>query len=110
MSTGNGHTRFQNMLASGQPHTKVMPDMKYEEVEIPQEDGTVLKGIRPEPCFAVRGFTYEETLQPEKEEDGDPTYKLDWLEHDLGQQPTLVEAHKVAAEWRESLRGVYEIR
>lgn len=96
------------MLQAGQPYTKVMADMKFEEVELPQEDGTVLKGIRPESCFAVRGYTYEETLQPT--EDDEFNYVHEWLEHDLGQQPTLVEAHKAAAEWRESLRGVYEIR
>jgi hypothetical protein len=100
------------MLASGQPYTKVMPDVRYEEVEVEQDDGTTLKGLKVEHCFAVRGFTYEESLQPVEEEDkdADPVYKLDWLEHDLGQQPTLVEAHQAAAEWRESLRGVYEIR
>lgn len=96
------------MLQAGQPYTKVMPDMKYSEVELPQEDGTVLKGVRPEPCFAVRGFTYDETLHPT--EDDELNYVHEWVEHDLGQQPTLVEAHKVAAEWRESLRGVYEVR
>lgn len=106
--TTSGSTRFQNMRQAGQPYTKVMADKKQVDVEVPQPNGEVLKGFTIEDCYAVRGYTYEESLKPTK--DDEFNYVHEWLEHDLGQAATLDEAHSIAADWRESLRGVYEIR
>lgn len=91
------------MRRAGQPYTRVVADKTYTETET--SDGK--KGLIIEDCLSIRGYTLEEQFQPDQEEGEEPTYA--WQEIDLGQRPTLDEAHTVAAEWRESLRGIYPI-
>lgn len=109
MTTLSGQTRFQKMKRVGQPYTIVRPDRRYEEVEI-EIEGEKKKGLTFTDGYAVIGHTYEEQATGKDDEDGNPVFELGWMEHDLGQQPTLEEAHSAAADWRESLRGQYPLR
>lgn len=97
------------MQDAGQPYTRVVPDVRYEEVEH-EVNGETVKGLMATEGFSIIGHTYEDLPTGKDDEEGNPLYELGWQEHDLGLEPTLDAAHQVAQDWRESLRGVYEVR
>lgn len=89
------------------PYTRIVAGF-LPRVEMPEEEGGQPK-ITFEDTHQIYGYTYEDSLVPSEDDEGDPEYELAWIEHDLGAAADLKDADAMAAEWRESLVGQFPI-
>ena len=94
-------TAYQRLVRQGQPYTVTRPAWEPHVEEV--EDGEPIVTVNQ--VFQVTGFTLEYKLVDE--ESGEWLRK--WEEHDLGRVATRKIANDVAAEWRESLVGQYDL-